>query len=109
MIPRGIIPRGTTPTIRYRFRTVNATDIVVAYMTMKQGALVVEKTLADATAVHDEANNYLEWTLTQAETLSFSMKIDIEIQCRWRTGEGVAGESPITITDPARILKEGEI
>lgn len=104
-----MIPRGTTPTIRYKFKTVNVTDITVAYMTMKQGALVVEKTLADATVVHDDANNYIEWTLTQAETLSVSMKINIEIQCRWKTGEGVAGESPITITDPARILKEGEI
>lgn len=104
-----MIPRGTTPTIRHTFKRVDVSDIAVAYMTMKQGSLTIEKTLADATVVHTETDNFLEWRLTQAETLSISDKVDVEEQCRWRLSDGTAGESPIAVLDPKRILKEGEI
>lgn len=109
IVPEKSIPRGTTPTLRYKFNRVNVTDIAVAYMTLKQGSLTIEKTLADADVVHDEDNNYLDWRLTQAETLSISMKSNVEVQCRWKLADGTAGESPVTVTSPARILKEGEI
>ena len=109
IVPEKSIPRGTTPTIRHTFKRVDVTDVVVAYMTLKQGALTIEKTLSDATVVHSETDNYIEWKLTQAETLSIIDKINIEEQCRWKLADGTAGESPVAVLSPDRILKEGEI
>ena len=78
-------------------------------MTIKQGSLTIEKTLSDAIVVHNETGNYLEWKLTQEETLSIVEKINVEEQCRWKLADGTAGKSPVAILDPDRILKEGVI
>lgn len=104
-----MIPRGTTPTIRHTFKRVDVSDITVAYMTIKQGSLTIEKTLSDATVVHNETDNYLEWKLTQAETLSVLEKVNVEEQCRWKLSDGTVGKSPVAILDPDRLVKEGEI
>ena len=109
IVPEKSIPRGTTPTIRHTFKRVDVSDIAVAYMTLKQGTLTIEKTLSEATVVHNETGNYIEWRLTQAETLSINEKVNIEEQCRWRLADGTAGESPVAVVPPNRILKEGEI
>ena len=104
-----LIPRGATPTIRYRFKIIDVTNIAVAYMTIKQGRTTIEKTLADATVVHNEEDNHLDWRLTQAETLSICDGLNLEIQCRWKLADGTAGESFVSNVPPYRILKEGEI
>lgn len=104
-----MIGRGTTPTIKYKFETVDVTDIAVAYFTLRQGALVIEKTLEEADVVHTEEDNYLSWRLTQAETLSIADKSNVEMQCRWKLRDGTAGESPLANESALRILKDGEI
>ena len=104
-----MIIRGTTPTITYTFKTVNVTDLAVANMTLRQGCLEITKEITDATVVHSESENYLEWTLTQAETLSINEECNIRVQCRWKTTGGIVGASPITDTSPYAILKDGEI
>ena len=104
-----MITRGTTPTIQYRFKTVDVTDLVVADMRIKQKCVVIDKALSDANVVHDESNNYLEWTLTQAETLSLNAFDNLEIQCRWKLDSGVTGASAISAMPAYRILKDGEI
>jgi len=104
-----MITRGTTPTIQYRFKTVDVTDLVVADMRIKQKCVVIDKALSDATVVHDESNNYLSWTLTQAETLSLNAFDNLEIQCRWKLDSGVTGASAISAMPAYRILKDGEI
>lgn len=42
---------GTTPTITYKFKIVDVSDIAVAILTIKgRGTTVIEKTLAEVTA-----------------------------------------------------------
>ena len=104
-----MITRGTTPTIQYKFKNIDVTDLVVADMRIKQKCVVIDKALSDATVVHEEGANYLEWTLTQAETLSLNPFDNLEIQCRWKLISGIAGASPISAMPAYRILKDGEI
>ena len=62
---------GTTPTITYRFKVVDVTDITVAIITIKErGVNIVELNLSDATIGEDS----LSWTLTQEETLQLAGK-----------------------------------
>lgn len=99
-----MIPRGTTTEIQYSFDQVNVADITICYLTLKQGSLVIEKTLADATV----GQNTLTWRLTQAETLQFSDSGTIESQIRY-IANGEAYISKIGRADSYRILKDGEI
>ena len=100
-----MIARGTTPTIRYTFSLVDVSAIVVAYLTIKQGSLVIEKDLTSATI----GDGYLEWTLTQEETLSLAENKEVKIQCRYRTNEGMAYASRIETENTYKLLKSGEI
>lgn len=80
---------GTTPTFKYRFSIVDVSNITTAIMTVKQdGAVVIEKTLSDATA--DEEALY--WTLTQAETLSLKVGF-ASAMVNWKTSDGTRGAS----------------
>ncbi len=99
-----MIPRGTTTEIQYSFDQVNVSDITVCYLTLKQGDVVIEKSLADATVGEDT----LTWKLTQAETLQFNDKDIIESQIRYKAN-GEAYVSKIGRMDTYRILKDGEI
>lgn len=66
------IVKGTTPTIKYRFSTVDTQDISVAYLSIKQlERTVIERDLSTATV---EAGA-LSWTLEQEETLNLQRKI----------------------------------
>lgn len=103
-----MIARGTTPIIRMTFTIVDASSIDVAYLTIIQGDLLIEKTLEDATVVHTETDNYLEWHLTQDETLSLNASANAQIQCRYKAN-GVAYDSPVYTESIYRILKEGVI
>ena len=58
-----MIARGTTPTIRYTFSLVDVSAIVVAYLTIKQGSLVIEKDLTSATI----GDGYLDLALLGIE------------------------------------------
>ena len=101
-----MICRGTTPTIKFVFKTINTSDIVVAYLTVEQKDVkLFEKTLADATV----GKGYLEWTLTQEETLLFDEKSNLKLQCRYKTAGGSAYGTKIYEVPPYAILKEGVI
>lgn len=80
---------GTTPTITYKFKIVDVSDIAVAILTIKErGTTVIEKTLADATVGPDS----LSWTLTQEETLSLGVKTG-SMMLNWKTNDGTRGAS----------------
>ena len=100
-----MIIRGTTPTIKFTFKTVDPQQIVTAYLTMKQGELVIEKTLADGTV----GENYIEWQLSQAETVSLDDDENINIQCRYKLADSAAYASKIYSVPPYDILKDGVI
>lgn len=61
-----MIVRGTTPTIRFQFKTVDPREMEAAYLTISQDGVLIEKGLGEAEAYGD----CLEWRLSQAETLS---------------------------------------
>lgn len=100
-----MIIRGTTPTIKFTFKTVDPQQIVTAYLTMKQGELVIEKNLADGTV----GENYIEWRLSQAETVSLDDDENIKIQCRYKIADSSAYVSKIYSVPPYDILKDGVI
>ena len=82
-----MITRGTTPTIRYRFKTIDPSKIVVAYFTLKQNKiLMLEKDLSEAIV----GENTLSWSLTQEETLALNPKYSADFQCRYKTDDGSA-------------------
>lgn len=64
-------------------------DISVAILTAKQGGVIkLEKNLSVATVGTD----YIAWTLTQEETLSFSLA-SISFMCNWKKNDGTRGAS----------------
>ena len=80
---------GTTPTITYKFKVVNASEITVAILTIKErGVNIIEKDLSDATIGEDS----LSWTLTQEETLQLGSKT-ATMMLNWKTSDGTRGAS----------------
>lgn len=83
------IIRGTTPSIKYTFKTIDAEDIAVAYLTIKMGGeTLLEKDLTTATV---EEGSIL-WTLTQEETLSMADEY-IYVRLNWKLADGTRGAS----------------
>lgn len=80
------IIRGTTPTLLYKFDQVDVSDITTAYLTIKAGT-VIEKSLSDAIVGED----YISWTLSQAETLAFPNQVSAMIN--WKLNDGTRGAS----------------
>ena len=80
------IIRGTTPTLKYVFKSVSVSDIVSAYLTIKANT-TIEKTLESAVV----GTNYISWTLTQAETLAFGN--EIYVMLNWKLSGGTRGAS----------------
>ena len=84
---------GTTPTITYKFKVVDVSEITVAILTIKErGTTLIEKTLADATVGEDT----LSWTLTQEETLSIGAK-SASMMLNWKLADGTRGASDVVL------------
>ena len=81
------IIRGTTPTIKYTFSTINVEDITTAYLSIKGATSSLEKSLTEATVGED----FIAWTLTQAETLALGDCISIMVN--WLLENGTRGAS----------------
>lgn len=80
--------RGTTPTIRFTFSSVDPAEIVDAYMVIKQNdADVVKKELTDATV----GATYLEWLLLQTDTLALAAGTPAQVCLDWLLGDGTRG------------------
>lgn len=84
---------GTTPTITYKFKVVDVSEITVAILTIKErGTTLIEKDLSDATAGEDT----LSWTLTQEETLSIGAK-SASMMLNWKLADGTRGASDVVL------------
>lgn len=84
------IIRGTTPTIKYTFRTIEVGNIAVAILTVSQsGEVVIEKNIAAGMVGEDN----IFWTLTQLETLSLKPNVRVEIRLNWKLQDGTRGAS----------------
>ena len=101
-----MIGRGTTPTIRFTLNVISPNNIAAAVMTIAQfGVKLVEREYD--TAVIGE--HYIEWSLTQEETLTLGQSGEVEIQARYRVANGQAYESKIYTVAVQKILHEGVI
>ncbi len=80
---------GTTPTITYKFKIVDVSEITVAILTIKErGVIIIQLDLSDATVGEDS----LSWTLTQEETLLLGAKT-ATMMLNWKTEDGTRGAS----------------
>lgn len=85
------IVRGTTPTIKITFERTDVNYIDQGYLVLKQeGANIIEKPLSDAFVGED----YISFTLTQAETLSLQSGVQGSLMFDWLAG-GTRGRSAI--------------
>lgn len=82
---------GTTPTIKYKFKIVDVSEISEAILTIEDSKKQekLRKTLDTATVGTD----YIEWTLTQEETLSLGTGSALSMMLNWLTNSGVRGAS----------------
>lgn len=87
--------RGTTPTIKYTFTSIEPSQITIAKLVIDQGTPVIEKDLTEATIGED----YLEWTLTQSETLSLTSSINAKIKLDWVLVGGTRGVGNTMLVD----------
>ena len=87
------IIRGTTPTVKFTFATVDVTTISVAFMSIvaSDGTILLTKDITTAEVGED----YLAWTLTQTETLILPVHGKVQVWCDWRIAEGTRGRSNI--------------
>lgn len=96
---------GTTPTIEYKFRTVDPEDFTAAYLTVKDaaGTEVLRKALGDAT-VDTES---IGWKLSQTETLAFTVGEKHSMMINWVTTDGTRGASAteLLICDSNHIME----
>lgn len=85
------IVKGTTPTIKWAFSTVDVSTIISAYLIVRnKKTVVMEKSLTDATV--DTTAKSISWTLTQAETLSLKEFQEYGLFCSWLLADGTRGE-----------------
>ena len=81
--------KGSTPTIRWRFKQIPVDIVHQAIMIIRcTNGKRIEKTIETAT----KRNQVIEWTLTEEETLQLTDTIDIQLQYR---ANNLIGGSPI--------------
>ena len=82
---------GTTPTIKYTFSIVDPADFAEVILTIKDSRKTekLRKTLDEAMVGSD----YIEWTLTQEETLSLGTGSPLSMMLNWLTHGGTRGAS----------------
>ena len=86
------IIRGTTPTVKFTFKTIQVGNIRTAYLVIKRGgSAVFKKTDGNA----DAEENSLSFTLSQEETLSLPYGDNMTIGLDWLTVDGTRGRSNI--------------
>ena len=101
-----MIGSGTTPTIRFNLKVIDPADIAYAVMTIaKCGAILVEKETDTATF----GESYIEWNLSQQETLELGQNGEVEIQARYRMNNEQAYKSPCHTVKVDKLLHEGVI
>ena len=98
------ITRGTTPTIRWDFKTVNVGLITSAIFTLrKKKDRVLEKSLESADV--DTESNSVSWTLSQEETLALKDFQEYSLHCDWLlpdTTRGAGVSKMVMILPPGK-------
>ena len=87
------IIRGTTPNIRFTFSEVNPTNFVKAYLSIPEAQ--IRKDIDEATI----GTNYVEWRLSQAETLSFGDNVSAMFNGLTSDGIRIASEKTLFVVE----------
>lgn len=94
------IIRYTTPTARFTFREIDISDIVSAYLTIKQyDKPVIERDINSAVITNTESEQSIAWKLTQSETLGLDKRTNVSIYCDWKLSDGTRGRSYVKTED----------
>ena len=86
------IIRGTTPSIKFTFKTIRTSDITAAYLTVKNkdtGTVVLDKDLTAANVT----TGAISWQLSQTETLAWNTGEIFRAMLNWKTSDGLRGSS----------------
>lgn len=101
---------GTTPTLTLKLKRTSDADLNMAtniYVTLKQGNILLTKTGQDIELVDGKT---LRISLTQSESLDFSVDKKVELQLNWTYLEGGqtkrAATKVISIDLERQLLKE---
>ena len=106
--------RGTTPIIRFSYKTLLPSEMAEVYMTITQkGENLVEKTKDEAEigSYQDGGQTvyYLQWGLSQEETLLIDANRTVSIQTRVKMNDGSVFASQVYTIRGYDVLKEGVI
>lgn len=78
---------GTTPTFTLKIKRTSNVDLTLAnniYITLKQGSILLTKTGVDVIIVDEKT---IQVSLTQEESLNFTIDKPIELQLNWTYNE----------------------
>ena len=80
------IIRGTTPTITFKFDTVDPANITEAFITIKSvndlSTAIVQNSLATANVTADS----ISWELSQTDTFKLTAGDTVNVYCDWKEG-----------------------
>lgn len=83
-----MLPRGTTPVIRFKFKKIHVEDITDCILSIYQSdTKMVERDLESAIEA-DTFTEVISWRLTQEETLQFNEDLPVEVQIKYKTDTG---------------------
>lgn len=82
------IIRGTTPTIKFTFDTIESADLNEAFIVVKSvndlETAIIKHDITDATTGVD----YIQWKLTQTDTLKLTAGDTVNVYCDWTITDG---------------------
>lgn len=101
--------RGTTPTIQLTADNMSFKDCSLIIVTMKsKDKTIVEKRFPGGIGIHEDeetGEEFLQFTLTQQETLKFPVGI-VQVQIKAKTSAGTVVATNIIEVESQRILNE---
>lgn len=101
--------RGTTPTIQLTADNMSFKDCSLIIVTMKsKDKTIVEKKFPGGIGIHEDKDTkeeFLQFTLTQQETLKFPVGI-VQVQIKAKTSAGTVVATNIIEVESQRILNE---
>lgn len=101
--------RGTTPTIQLTADNMSFKDCSLIIVTMKsKDKTIVERRFPGGIGIHEDeetGEEFLQFTLTQQETLKFPVGI-VQVQIKAKTSAGTVVATNIIEVESQRILNE---
>ena len=87
--------RYTTPTITFKFDTVDPADITAAYLTIKNVTNLSTALISKALSAASVGEDTLSWTLAQTDTALLPAGESMNVYCDWKLANGTRGRSVV--------------